>query len=60
MEFEGRQFRVPTNWEKYLLHLFGKNYMQLPPMEMRICHTDFTKINFESDKEPSGADENKE
>ena len=52
MEFEGRQFRVPTNWEKYLLHLFGKNYMQLPPVEMRICHTDFTKINFESDKEP--------
>lgn len=52
MEFEGRQFRVPTNWEKYILHLFGKNYMELPPMEMRICHTDFTKINFESDKEP--------
>lgn len=38
MEFEGKMYRVPSMWESYLLHLFGKNYMQLPPVKERACH----------------------
>lgn len=38
MEFEGKQYRVPSKWEDYLLHLFGKNYMKLPPVQDRVCH----------------------
>lgn len=52
MEFEGRQYSVPANWENYILHLFGENYMELPPEEMRVCHTDLMKINFDGDTKP--------
>lgn len=38
MEFEGKMYRVPSMWESYLLHLFGKNYMKLPPVDDRRCH----------------------
>lgn len=44
MEFEGEMLPVPENWEKYLIHLFGKKYMKLPPVEDRVCHTDFERI----------------
>lgn len=38
MEFEGREFQAPIGWEAYLLHLFGKDYMKLPPVDERRCH----------------------
>ncbi len=38
MEFEGNMYRVPSKWESYLIHLFGKNYMKLPPVKERVCH----------------------
>ena len=38
VEFEGKIYTAPSQWEKYLLHLFGETYMQLPPEEKRFCH----------------------
>jgi len=34
LTFEGRQFSVIKNWDKYLTHMYG-DYMTLPPIEMR-------------------------
>ena len=37
--FEGRQFRIPKEYHKYLTHIYG-DYMQLPPEEKRVStHT---------------------
>ena len=36
LEFEGEQFPVPGDWQEVLLRLYGKNYMELPPMEQRV------------------------
>ncbi len=36
MEFEGKVFRAPVGYEKYLSNLYG-NYMKLPPMEQRVA-----------------------
>lgn len=37
IEFEGKQYRVPSNYDAYLTHVYG-NYMQLPPENKRIAH----------------------
>ena len=37
VEFEGKQYKAPHNWDKYLSNLYG-DYMQLPPEEKRIPH----------------------
>ncbi|MCC8073234.1 MAG: LicD family protein [Clostridiales bacterium] len=50
MEFEGVMLPAPGKWEGYILHLFGENYMELPPEEDRICHTDFERIITDVDK----------
>lgn len=36
--FENYFFNAPSNTEKYLLKMFGKNYMTLPPVEERKTH----------------------
>lgn len=36
MEFSGREYNVPERTEEYLIKIFGKNYMQLPPVEKRV------------------------
>lgn len=38
VEFEGKIFKAPRNWEEYLSNLYG-NYMELPPKEARINHS---------------------
>ncbi|MBO4815560.1 MAG: LicD family protein [Clostridia bacterium] len=50
MEFEGRMYCVPDGWKKYLIHLFGPHYMNLPPEEKRINHFNFYEINFNVSK----------
>ena len=37
VEFEGKQYKAPHNWDKYLRNLYG-DYMQLPPEDKRIPH----------------------
>lgn len=37
VEFEGKKFRAPINWDKVLTRGFG-NYMELPPENDRIPH----------------------
>ena len=46
MEFEGRYYKVPKGWKEYLVHLFGENYMELPPIEKRINHFNFYEVDF--------------
>lgn len=38
LEFEGKLYNVPGCIEKYLTHLYGSNYMELPPIEQRVTH----------------------
>lgn len=37
VEFEGKQYKAPHDWNKYLTNLYG-DYMQLPPVEKRVQH----------------------
>ncbi len=48
LEMNGRMYMAPGKWEGYLLHLFGENYMELPPQEDRVCHGDLDSIRFDS------------
>lgn len=34
-EFEGRQYCIPEKIQEYLTHIYGENYMELPPIEKR-------------------------
>ncbi|MCL2024063.1 MAG: LicD family protein [Oscillospiraceae bacterium] len=44
MDFEGESFPAPGHWQGYIHHLFGENYMELPPIEDRYCHSDFGRV----------------
>ena len=39
--FEGKQYPAPNGYADYLSRLYGKDYMQLPPPEMRQTHHSF-------------------
>lgn len=36
--FEGRLYMVPSEYKKVASNIYGKSYMQLPPIEKRRCH----------------------
>lgn len=36
--FEGKTYPAPNGYADYLSRLYGKNYLQLPPIEMRQTH----------------------
>jgi lipopolysaccharide cholinephosphotransferase len=38
VEFEGKKYNAPKQWDIYLKQLYG-DYMQLPPLEKRINHS---------------------
>lgn len=44
-KFENCQFRIPDQYETLLLQIFGKNYMQLPPVEKRNSGHTLVKID---------------
>lgn len=41
VEFEGEYYRAPKEWHKYLIAMFGENYMELPPEKERVPHHNF-------------------
>lgn len=38
VEFEGRLYDAPSDYDAYLKLHYGANYMQLPPIEYRVSH----------------------
>ena len=38
IEFEGRMYNAPKEYEKVLSSIYGNNYMQLPPENKRRMH----------------------
>lgn len=40
VEFEGRKFKAPIGYDRWLRHIYG-DYMQLPPEEKRVTHHAF-------------------
>lgn len=41
VEFEGESFKAPKEWHKYLIAMFGENYMELPPESEQVPHHNF-------------------
>ncbi|MGI6154260.1 MAG: glycosyltransferase [Christensenellaceae bacterium] len=52
LKFEGKTYNAPSQWEKYLLHLFGDSYMELPPKNQRICHLNLADSILSEQDEP--------
>ena len=47
MDFEGHKFPIPVGYDEYLKMAFG-DYMTLPPVEKRVCHHEFEKMDMEN------------
>ncbi len=41
VDFEGREYNAPGNYDEYMRALYGDNYMELPPPEKQKSHHDF-------------------
>ncbi len=50
LEFEGKRYNVPNDYEYVLKKIYGNNYMELPPEEKRVTHNPM-KIKFEDGEE---------
>lgn len=47
LEFEGKMYRVPYDYDAYLTSLYG-DYMTPPPVEKRVSHHGIVEINFDT------------
>lgn len=47
VSFENRKLPVPVGYDGYLRMAFG-DYMQLPPVEQRVCHHEFEYMDMEN------------
>lgn len=36
--FEGKYYRIPNQWDRYLTQIYGADYMEIPPPEKRENH----------------------
>lgn len=50
IEFEGKLFNAPKDIHAYLVHLYGENYRQLPPVEEQVSHGHFLSYSQKSKK----------
>ena len=57
-EFEGIELPIPSEYEQYLTHWYGKEYMKMPPIEKRNSGHTLSRIDLgsylyeEMDNEP--------
>ncbi len=49
VDFEGKIFKAPKNYDTYLTQLYGPDYMQIPPKEKQRSHHGF-KLYFNKDQ----------
>ena len=47
VDFEGYKLPIPVGYDDYLKMAFG-DYMQLPPVEKRVCHHEFEKMDMDN------------
>ena len=45
LEFEGRKYFAPKDYDTILSRIYGKDYMELPPIEKRVTHNP-VKLSF--------------
>lgn len=50
VKFEGRMYKAPRDYNYVLTKIYGKNYMELPPVEKRVTHNPI-RIKFENEPE---------
>lgn len=50
LEFEGKKYNVPRDYDYVLRKIYGDDYMELPPIEKRVTHNPI-KIKFEDGEE---------
>lgn len=50
VEFEGKMYKAPRDYDYVLTKIYGKNYMELPPIEKRVTHNPI-RIKFENEPE---------